>query len=94
MHQRPDQVCQVEEVRVKCKKEPFYLEKKRMQAENYIEENLCDGLDLDEKDSGLKPAPFELFHLPLLQDLEKKSGGPHIHENYRLPLRRGRLPAA
>lgn len=65
-----------------------------MQVKNYIDENLCDGQDLDEEDSSLKPAPCDHILLPLLQDLEKKYGGPQIHENCRLPLRRGRLPAA
>jgi hypothetical protein len=39
-----------------------------MQVENYIDENLCDGQNLDEEDSGIKPAPSELILLPLLQD--------------------------
>jgi hypothetical protein len=60
--------------RVKCKKNLF-IRKKRMQDKMYIDENLSDGLDLDDEDFGLKFAPSELILLPLLQDLEKKYGG-------------------
>jgi hypothetical protein len=58
-----------------------------MQDKMYIDENLSDGLDLDEEDFGLKFAPSELILLPLLQDLEKKYGGLQIHEVCRLPPR-------
>jgi len=65
-----------------------------MQDKMYIDENLSDGLDLDEEDFGLKFSPSELILLPLLQDLEKKYRGLQIHEICRLPPRLVRLPAA
>ncbi len=56
-----------------------------MQDKMYIDENLSDGLDLNEEDFGLKFDPSELILLPLLQDLVKKYRGLQIHEICRLP---------